>query len=305
VNVGRFAPSPSGSLHLGSLRTALVAWCAARSAGGSFLVRMEDLTTGAAPVREREQLDDLATLGIDHDGPVVRQSERAALYDAAISRLERQGLTYPCYCSRREVAEAAAAPHGPPVGSYPGTCRALDADSRREKESAGRRPATRLRASGRVASFHDRLAGDHRGTVDDFVLRRADGVAAYNLAVVVDDAQQGITQVVRGDDLLHTTPRQVLLQELLGFPTPEYLHVPLVLGPDGERLAKRHGAVGLSDRLAAGETAGRVVGMLAFSLGLASAGEELQAATVLHRFDVDRLPRRPWVLDPPVLRATS
>jgi glutamyl-tRNA synthetase len=265
---------------------------------------MEDLTTGAAPVREQEQLDDLAALGIDHDGPVVRQSERAELYDAAIAGLERQELTYSCYCSRREVAEAAAAPHGPPTGTYPGICRALDDAARRDKEAAGRRPAIRLRAAGEAAAFHDRLSGDHRGVVDDFVLRRADGVAAYNLAVVVDDAQQGITQVVRGDDLLHTTTRQVLLQELLGLPTPEYLHVPLVLGPDGERLAKRHGAVGLAGALAAGETVGRLVGLLAFSLGLASAGEELQARTLLERFDPDRLPRDPWVLDPRALRAT-
>jgi glutamyl-tRNA synthetase len=266
---------------------------------------MEDLTTGAAPVREQEQLDDLAALGLDRDGPVVRQSARAKRYDAAISRLERDGLTYSCYCSRREVAEASAAPHGPPAGTYPGTCRALDAADRRKREATGRRAAIRLRAADREAAFDDRLTGEHRGVVDDFVLRRADGVAAYNLAVVVDDAQQGVTQVVRGDDLLHTTARQVLLQRLLGLPTPDYLHVPMVLGPDGERLAKRHGAVGLTERLAAGDTVGRVVGMLAWSLGLAAEGEELQARTVLERFDPDRLSREPWVLDPGELRASS
>jgi len=301
MTVGRFAPSPSGSLHLGSLRTALLAWCAARHEQGGFLVRMEDLTTGAAPVREREQLDDLARLGLDHDGPVVRQSERRHLYDAAVDRLVAAGRTYPCYCSRREIREAAAAPHGPPTGTYPGTCRGLDERARRERERGGRRPALRLLADGTRVSFVDRLHGERSGEVDDFVLRRADGVAAYNLAVVVDDADQGVDQVVRGDDLLPTTPRQVLLQRLLGLPTPAYLHVPLVLGPDGERLAKRHGAVGLSDRLRAGDTPERVLGLLAGSVGLASPGEAVTAEQVLGRFDPDRLPRAPWILDPGLL----
>ena len=296
MTVGRFAPSPSGSLHLGSLRTALLAWCAARHERGRFLVRMEDLTTGAAPVRERE---------LDHDGPVVRQSERTHLYDAAVERLTREGLTYPCYCSRREIREAAAAPHGPPSGVYPGTCRDLDAAERREREEAGRPPALRLRADGAVVGFVDRVHGEHVGTVDDFVLRRADGVAAYNLAVVVDDAEQGVDQVVRGDDLVPTTPRQVLLQRLLGLPNPEYLHVPLVLGPDGERLAKRHGAVGLGDRLAAGDSVEDVLGLLAGSLGLAAPGERVTAAEVLARFDPERIPTRPWVLDPAHLPAAK
>ncbi|HLU42413.1 MAG TPA: tRNA glutamyl-Q(34) synthetase GluQRS [Microthrixaceae bacterium] len=303
MTVGRFAPSPSGSLHLGSLRTALLAWCAARHERGRFLVRMEDLTTGAAPVREREQLEDLAMLGLHHDGPVVRQSERTHLYDAAIDRLTASGLTYPCYCSRREIREAAAAPHGPPTGTYPGTCRDLTDAARRARERDGRRPALRLRAGGEVVGFVDRLVGEHEAEVDDFVLRRADGVAAYNLAVVVDDADQGVDQVVRGDDLVPTTPRQVLLQRLLGLPTPEYLHVPLVLGPDGERLAKRHGAVGLGDRLAAGDTPEGVIGMLAASLDLAEPGERLTADEVLERFDPDRIPTRPWVLDPSDLPA--
>jgi glutamyl-tRNA synthetase len=295
VTTGRFAPSPSGSLHLGSLRTALLAWCAARAAGGTFLVRMEDLTTGAAPVSEQEQLKDLAALGLHHDGAVVRQSERTHLYDAAIDRLVDAGLTYPCWCSRREIAEAAAAPHGPPKGVYPGTCRDLDEGGRRARELAtGRPPALRLRAAGAVQEFVDGLHGRLAEQVDDLVLRRADGVAAYNLAVVVDDAAQGVDQVVRGDDLLPTTPRQVLLQRLLDLPTPEYLHVPLVLGPGGERLAKRHGAIGLRDRLAAGETPEQVLGMLAASVGLAERGEELSAEQVLHRFDVDRLQRAPW-----------
>lgn len=299
VTTGRFAPSPSGSLHLGSLRTALLAWCAARHEDGRFLVRMEDLTTGAAPVAAEEQLADLATLGLDHDGPVVCQSDRRAIYDAAIDQLVAQGRTYPCYCTRREIADAAAAPHGDhgDHGAYPGTCRDLTAAERTERERSGRRPALRLRAEGVVVGVEDRLHGHHEAAVDDFVLRRGDGVAAYNLAVVVDDAAQGVDQVVRGDDLLPTTPRQVLLQRLLGLPTPEYLHVPLVLGPDGERLSKRHGDVGLADRLARGWSPERVVGLLAASVGLARPGEEVTADDVLARFDPDRLPTTPWVLD--------
>lgn len=278
MTTGRFAPTPSGDLHLGNLRTALLAWCFARHERGRFLIRVEDLTTGAAPLRVAEQLEDLATLGITHDGPIVAQSDRTHLYDAAIDRLEQQGLVYPCYCSRRDIREAAAAPHGPlPEGAYPGTCRELSPSELAERSAHGRPPALRLRA--------DNLADG----VDDFVVRRADGVAAYNLAVVVDDAEQGVDQVVRGADLEETTPRQILLQQLLDLPTPRYVHVPLVLGPDGERLSKRHGAVGLRDRVALGESVGHVVGLLARSMGLAEPGESLTAGQVLDRFEPDAL----------------
>lgn len=297
MTTGRFAPSPSGSLHLGNLRTALLAWCFARSAGGRFLVRMEDLTTGAEPVCEAEQLADLAALGIDHDGEVSRQSERTAQHDAAVATLVDAGLTYECFCTRREVRDAAAAPHGPhPDGAYPGTCRDLTEAERAARNRSGRRPALRLRAGGEVVRVVDQRCGPVESAVDDLVLRRSDGVVAYNLAVVVDDADQGVDQVVRGDDLLETTPRQVLLQRLLGLPTPAYAHVPLVLGPDGERLAKRHGAVTLGQRVARGERIPAVVGLLAHSAGLAEPGEELSVREVLARFDPDRLSRTPWVL---------
>ncbi len=297
MTTGRFAPSPSGSLHLGNLRTALLAWCFARSAGGRFLVRMEDLTTGAEPVCEAEQLADLAALGIDHDGEVSRQSARTAQHDAAVATLVDAGLTYECFCTRREVRDAAAAPHGPhPDGAYPGTCRDLTEAERAARNRSGRRPALRLRAGGEVVRVVDQRCGPVESAVDDLVLRRSDGVVAYNLAVVVDDADQGVDQVVRGDDLLETTPRQVLLQRLLGLPTPAYAHVPLVLGPDGERLAKRHGAVTLGQRVARGERIPAVVGLLAHSAGLAEPGEELSVREVLARFDPDRLSRTPWVL---------
>lgn len=300
---GRFAPSPTGALHVGNLRTALVAWLSARSAGARFLVRMEDLDrVTSSRDHEVSQLSDLAAIGLDHDGEVVRQSERFALYESAIDRLTEAGLTYPCFCTRREILEAASAPHGDgprPEGAYPGTCRSLTAAerARREAEHAGRRPALRLDASAAgTVTVHDRLVGSYTAVVDDVVLRRNDGVPAYNLAVVVDDAAQGITEVVRGDDLLSSTPRQVYLQQLLGLPQPSYLHIPLVLGDDGTRLAKRHGAVTLAALNERRVTASDVVSGIAASLGLAETGERVTADQLVERFSIDRLTREPWVL---------
>lgn len=297
MTTGRFAPSPSAPLHLGNLRTALLAWCASRSVGGAHLLRIEDLTTSSAVDHAASQIADLATIGLDHDGAVLRQSQRRDRYRRAVAELERADRTYPCWCSRREIREAVAAPHGPaPDGPYPGTCRDLGPDERRALERGGRRPALRLRADGVTVGVRDRLLGRSSTTVDDFVLRRADGEVAYNLAVVVDDAESGVDLVVRGDDLWETTPRQVLLQHLLGFDTPAYLHVPMALGPGGHRLAKRDGAVTLADRLASGATVPEVVGLMAASAGLADPGEEIEARTVLERFDVARLRREPWIL---------
>lgn len=290
MTTGRFAPTPSGDLHLGNLRTALLAWCFARSADGRFLVRVEDLTTGAAPRRMAEQLEDLASIGVDHDGQVTTQSQRSARYDQVVELLTSAGLTYPCFCSRRDVRDAAAAPNGPSIeGGYPGTCRQLGRSELAARASLGRPPALRLRAGAARVKVSDRRLGDIEARVDDFVIRRADGVAAYNLAVVIDDADQGIDQVVRGDDLAESTPRQVMLQHLLGLPTPEYVHVPLMLGPDGRRLAKRHGGITLRDQLAAGRSIHQVVGSLAASCGLADDGESLDATQVLERFDPERL----------------
>ncbi len=296
--VGRFAPSPTGPLHVGNLRTALVAWLFARAAGSRFLLRVEDLDpSDARPEHERGQLADLAAIGLDWDPPLVRQSERREAHEAAIERLVGDGRTYPCYCTRREIREAAAAPHGP-AGAYPGTCRDLTAAERREREATGRPPALRLRAGAEVVTVEDGLAGSISLAVDDLVLRRNDGIPAYNLAVVVDDAFQGIEEVVRGDDLLDSTPRQVLLARLLDLPAPAYAHVPLVVGPDGQRLAKRHGAVTLADLAARGVGAAEVRSRLAASLGLAEPGEQVAAADLVERFDPARLPRDPWVWAP-------
>lgn len=206
------------------------------------------------------QLVDLAAVGVTWDEEPVFQSERFAMYDRALAFLVEGGLTYECYCSRREIREAAAAPNGDVV-EYPGTCRDLSDDERASRR-ASRPPALRLRSDRGEVEFMDERFGLTRGRADDVVLRRNDGVPAYNLAVVVDDADQGVTEVVRGDDLLRVTPSQVALQQLLGLPTPRYVHVPLMLGADGQRLAKRHGAVSLADMAAEGRSSGEVAEML-------------------------------------------
>ena len=294
--VGRFAPSPTGPLHLGSLRTALVAWLMARSADGQFLLRVEDLDPQRSrPEFEALQIDDLRALGIDWDGPVVRQSERLRLYDDALGKLHAAGRLYPCFCTRAEIREAASAPHGPlPDGFYPGTCREIDPLTRRRRIESGERFALRLRAGGEVIDWEDRLLGARSGPVDDFVVVRADGVHAYQLAVVVDDADQGVTEVVRGADLAESTPRQLLLQRLLGLPAVDYAHVPLVLSPEGARLAKRDRASTLADR---GEPAAVTLALLAHTIGLASGRDQVQsAAELIPEFDPARIPAEPVTL---------
>lgn len=287
---GRFAPSPTGTLHLGNLRTALLAWLYARSQGAPFLLRVEDLDRGRSRVHfEVEQLTDLRAIGLDWDGDVVRQSERLDRYDAALAQLDDAGALYPCWCTRAEIREASSAPHGPlPEGHYPGTCRRLTAAQRAEREASGRPPALRVDARAARVAFADRLHGEQEGVVDDFVVRRNDGAHAYNLAVVVDDGAQGIVEVVRGDDLLDSTPRQLWLADRLGLPRPRFAHVPLVLAPDGARLAKRHGAVTLADRAALGETPGDVRARLAASSGLCDPAERPSPAQLVARFDPDR-----------------
>lgn len=300
TDAGRFAPSPSGELHLGNLRTALLAWLFARSTGRRFLVRIEDLDGDRTiPGCAERQLGDLAALGLDWDAEPVAQSSRFRLYDDAIGRLAAAGLVYACYCTRREIREATSAPHvEAPEGAYPGTCRTLTGEERTRLEAEGRRPALRLRAGVAAWSVHDELRGEHTGAVDDLVLRRNDGAPAYNLAVVVDDGDQGVDQVVRGEDLLSSAPRQAYLATLLGLAVPGYAHVPLALGPAGRRLAKRDGAVTLSDLTARGSGPAEVLTVLATSLGLAEPREPVTTATLLGRFDPARLPREPWVVTP-------
>lgn len=289
MTAGRFAPSPSADLHIGNLRTAVLAWLFARSTGRRFLMRVEDLDyRTSADIAER-QLADLAAIGLTWDEPAQFQSTHRDRYAAVVDELITDGLVYECYCSRKDIAAAPRAPHAP-QGAYPGTCRNLtDAERAVRRAETGRPPAMRLRTDTTTYTVTDLLRGQYTGVVDDFVVRRGDGVPAYNLAVVVDDAAAGIDQVVRGDDLLSSSPRQAYLAALLGHRAPVYAHVPLVLNADGARLAKRDGAVTLGE---IGVPA--ALRQIADSLGYAAADVE----GMLGEFDPAQLPRRPWIFLP-------
>ena len=285
---GRFAPSPSADLHIGNLRSAVLAWLFARSTGRRFLVRVEDLDDRTFPDIAARQLRDLEAIGVAWDEPPEYQTDHETRYAAAIEDLTGRGMVYECHCSRKDILAAPRAPHAP-EGAYPGTCRDLTEAQRVSARASGRPPALRLRSEVDAYTVTDVLLGDYTGVVDDLVLRRGDGVPAYNLAVVVDDAAQGVDQVVRGDDLLSSSPRQAYLASLLGHSAPTYAHVPLVLNAEGKRLAKRDGAVTLPE-----------IGMptaltqIAESLGM-------RAATIddlLAGFDPTRLPTKPWTFQP-------
>ncbi|GFG53914.1 tRNA glutamyl-Q(34) synthetase GluQRS [Mycolicibacterium agri] len=289
TGAGRFAPSPSADLHIGNLRTAVLAWLFARSTGRRFLMRVDDLDDRTHADIAARQLDDLAAIGLTWDEPAQWQTAHPQRYHDVVAELADRGLLYECYCSRRDIQQAPRAPHAP-QGAYPGTCRDLtDAERAARGEETGRPPALRLRTDVITYTVHDVLHGEYTGIVDDFVVRRGDGVAAYNLAVVVDDAAQGIDQVVRGDDLLASSPRQAYLARLLGHPEPVYAHVALVLNEDGARLAKRDGAVTLAEI-----GMPRALEQIAESLGFRATTLE----GMLDEFDADRLPRHPWVYRP-------
>lgn len=312
---GRYAPSPSGDLHLGNLRTAILAWAMARRGGKPFYMRVEDLDRVRPGAAER-QLSDLQAMGLDWDvspgsaaestegkeAGVLYQSTRLAAYERAVQRLREAGLVYECYCTRREIQEASSAPHGAP-GAYPGTCRGLS-EAQREERRAQRPPALRLRAERTSYTVHDDFYGLYTGLVDDFVLVRNDGTYAYNLTSVVDDAFVGVEQIVRGDDLLPSAPRQAYLAGLLGLPQPRYAHVPLALNEEGKRLAKRDGAVTLPQLQEAGVTIPEVLGWIAVSIPvLDNSGRPHEArvpvpdaSVILERFDPALMSREPWVV---------
>ncbi|MDU6366161.1 MAG: tRNA glutamyl-Q(34) synthetase GluQRS [Rothia mucilaginosa] len=312
---GRYAPSPSGDLHLGNLRTAILAWAMARRGGKPFYVRVEDLDRVRPGAAER-QLADLQAMGLDWDvspgsaaestegkrAGVLYQSTRLAAYERAVQRLREAGLVYECYCTRREIQEASSAPHGAP-GAYPGTCRGLS-EAQREERRAQRPPALRLRAERTSYTVHDDFYGPYTGLVDDFVLVRNDGTYAYNLTSVVDDAFVGVKQIVRGDDLLPSAPRQAYLAGLLGLPQPRYAHVPLALNEEGKRLAKRDGAVTLPQLQETGVTIPEVLGWIAASIPvLDDSGRPHEArvpvpdaSVILERFDPALMSREPWVV---------
>jgi glutamyl-tRNA synthetase len=284
---GRFAPSPSADLHIGNLRTAVLAWLFARSTGRRFLIRVEDLDDRTHDDVAHRQLADLAAIGITWDAEPQWQSAHPDRYAAVVDDLAARGLVYECYCSRKDILAAPRAPHAP-EGAYPGTCRGLS-EQQRAQRRASRPPALRLRSDTSEYTVTDLLHGSYTGVVDDFVLRRGDGVPAYNLAVVVDDAHTGIDQVVRGDDLLSSSPRQAYLAELLGYRQPIYAHVPLALNADGKRLAKRDGAVTLAEL-----GVERAFSLISTSLGWPSA----DLTELLERFDPAALPRQPWIYQP-------
>ena len=302
MTVGRFAPSPSGRIHLGNMFCSLLAWLSARQKGGKIVLRIEDLDTARCPRRySRQMLEDLHWLGLDWDeGPEAGgpqesyyQSERTAVYEAALRRLEQQGLVYPCFCTRAEL-HAASAPHredGQVL--YAGTCRDLTKEQAAEKQKL-RAPALRLRVPEEDWSFTDGHMGFYQENLardcGDFLLRRSDGMFAYQLAVVVDDAAMGVTEVVRGADLLDSTPRQLYLYRLLGLKAPEFVHFPLLLTSDGRRLSKRNADVGLED-LRPRFSAAEILGRLALLAGFNPSGEPKTARELLADFDWNRVPR--------------
>ena len=295
---GRWAPSPTGEFHVGNLRTALLAWLFARSGGAKLLWRFEDLDGAVREDYYDHQLRDFERIGLNWDGEIFRQSERLHLYQDAIEDLKRQGLTYRCWCTRREVREAAVAPHSHlPEGAYSGKCRQLTARETSENERSGRNPAIRIVSESQLIKIDDRQLGSFEGSVDEFVLCRGDLTPSYNLAAVIDDADMGVTEVVRGDDLLPTTPRQIYLFDLLGLEPPSYAHVPLVLTHSGDRLAKRDGAVTLDDRLALGESELDVLNYLLSSLELRNVGSLGELDQIARYFDPSALPTSPWIFD--------
>ncbi|WP_438445822.1 tRNA glutamyl-Q(34) synthetase GluQRS [Gorillibacterium sp. sgz5001074] len=303
---GRFAPTPSGLMHLGNARTALLAWLQVRAAGGSFILRMEDIDRPRSkPEYAARILEDLRWLGLDwEEGPDTGgafepyvQSERTSLYLEALDKLRSSGRVYPCYCSRAELMAVASAPHGlaseGPV--YAGTCRSLSPEERMERE-ARKTPSLRFAVPAESMDYLDLAAGRQHfppGAGGDFIVRRADGILAYQLAVVVDDAAMGITDVLRGWDLMDSTPRQIWLFRALGLVPPQYAHVPLLYGPDGERLSKRHGSVALSPMREAGVRPETVTGLLAYWSGLLDRPEPVKPSELIGGFNLSLVPRSP------------
>ena len=285
--VGRFAPTPSGRMHLGNVFAALIAWLSVRSQGGELVLRMEDLDTQRTSADSASVLrSDLEWLGLDWDRETPPQSQRSEVYDRYFQKLEDMGLLYPCYCTRSQL-HSVNAPHlSDGTYVYPGTCRDLKAPP------AGRKPAWRVKVPDKVWQFRDLVQGDYALNLatdcGDMVVRRADGVYVYQLAVTVDDGEAGVTEVVRGMDLLSSAPRQMYLQELLGFSHPVYGHVPMLLAPDGRRLSKRDKDLDLGV-LRQRMTAEALIGNLAFAAGLIVRNEPISASELAGEFSWDKL----------------
>lgn len=298
---GRLAPTPSGGLHLGNARTFLIAWLSARAAGGRVVLRVDDLDRPRVkPGFVEQAMADLRWLGLEWDGEPLFQSRRGCDYAAALETLRAAGWVYPCVCSRREIETAVRAPHAGEEGPvYPGTCRGKFRDAGDALRRTGRAPCWRFntKSSGPRLEFDDGRLGrcrfDIARQLNDFIVVRNDGIAAYQLATVVDDYAQGVTEVVRGDDLLTSTPRQLLLYHALGLTPPRFLHVPLVVDTAGQRMAKRRDSTRLAALREAGVSAAQVVGALAASCGWAAQGERVMPGRLIARFDLSKLPRQP------------
>jgi glutamyl-tRNA synthetase len=312
--VGRLAPSPTGAQHVGNARTYLLAWLSARSRGGRVVLRIEDIDSPRVKAGAAQQAcDDLCWLGLDWDeGPIV-QTERLALYEDALRQLRERELVYPCTCTRADVERAASAPHREHEGPvYPGACAGRSAG---DVSTLGNRPyCWRFRLPARSPAFRDGFAGpiqiDLHQTGGDFVVWKAarpgvPATPAYQLAVVVDDAAQSVTEVLRGDDLIPSTPRQLLLYDALGLPAPHFTHVPLVIGPDGRRLAKRHGDTRLSTLRAAGLRSEMLVGLLAWSCGWRERIEPVGPRDLLSSYRLETVPPQPFLLTPELLQAIN
>jgi len=308
TSIGRLAPSPTGAQHVGNARTYLVAWLMTRSHVGTVRLRIEDIDSPRIKAGAAEQAaDDLRWLGLDWDGDTVTQTQRLPLYEAALEQLKQRELVYPCTCTRSDIAAAASAPHigqeGPP---YPGTCAHRSVANASDLTAQGRPFAWRFRVRESPA-FTDLFAGEQRIDLTqlggDFVVWKSAGTPAYQLAVVVDDADMGITEVVRGDDLIPSTPRQLLLYRALGLSPPAFAHVPLVVGEDGRRLAKRHGDTRLSTLRDVGVKPEALVGLLAWSCGWLDRAEAITARELLPLFRLAAIPPQPFVLTGEVLRA--
>ena len=297
TTTGRLAPSPTGAQHLGNARTYLLAWLSARSKGGTVRLRVEDIDTPRNKPNAVAQLfDDFARLGFDSDGEPVVQSANLDAHVAALDALKRRELVYPCTCTRSDIATAAAAPHAEHEGpAYPGTCAGRSAA---DAAALDRPYAWRFRVT-HSPSFIDGFRGptaiDLTQVGGDFVVWRSYHAPAYQLAVVVDDAAMGVTEVLRGDDLVPSTPRQLLLYEALKLPAPAFTHVPLVVGADGRRLAKRHGDTRLQTYWQRGVRPEAVLGTLAWSCGWLTKPEPITAKELLPLFTLSTVPRTPWV----------
>jgi len=301
-STGRLAPSPTGGLHLGHARTFLIAWLSIRSQGGRVILRIEDLdATRARSDAVQGAIDDLQWLGLSWDAGPDAQSRRMSAYEASLERLKRKELVYPCTCTRADIERAASAPHPEDEGpTYPGTC--ATRSSRDAGSLDGRPYAWRFRVSDRFVSWTDRVQGEMSLNPcrlgGDFVVARSGIGASYQLAVVHDDATMGVTEVIRGDDLVPSTPRQILLYRALGWEPPSFGHVPLAVGPDGRRLAKRDGSLKLASVRQAGLDSRRLVGWLARSCGWSSSMQNLAPIELVERFDLSTIPSEPWVITP-------